>query len=411
MKRRSISIAIVLVILVAAWPAFGQGRDRTEQIQQRENIRQRWENMSEEERDKLRAEMRERRERWQDMSEEEREKFRAEMRERVGPMPRGLGREEQLKAIEIIQDQAAALKASIEAVRRPEGKELSEEERAELREKFSKANKQRQNAIKTIEEQLAKLKGPTPPRAEPQGFVRELRAIHELALKEKAEETAKRLAGLIERYERESGGRPREAEREPGQRPEQRPPRERPARPKRDVEGAADSSRKAPALRLTSFSGKTVDLSEYRGKIVVLEWLNFECPFVMYHYKQPNTMVKLANKYKDRNVVWFAVNSTSHTTPEANIDFAEKYKLPYLILDDRSGEVGRAYGAKTTPHMYIIDTEGNMIYAGAIDDSPMGKKEEGVINYVDKALAELTSGRPVSTASSEPYGCTVKYAK
>jgi peroxiredoxin len=416
MKMRSISIAIILAILVAAWTAFGQSRDRTEQRQQRENIRQRWENMSEEEREKLRTEMQERRERWQDMSEEEREKFRAEMRERVGPMPRGLGREEQLKAIEIIQEQAAELKASIEAIRRPEGKEgyqeVSEEERAELREKFAKANKQRQNAIRAIEEQLAKLKGPIPPRAEPQGFVRELREIHELALKEKAEETAKRLAGLIERYERESGGRPGEGQREPGQRPEQRPPRERPERPKRDVEGAAtDSSRKAPALRLTSFSGKTVALSDYSGKIVVLEWLNFECPFVMYHYKQPNTMVKLANEYKDKNVVWFAVNSTSHTTPEANIDFAEKYKLPYLILDDRSGEVGRAYGAKTTPHIYIIDTGGNIVYAGAIDNSPMGKKEEGVINYVDKALAELTNGKPVSTPSSEPYGCSVKYAR
>jgi peroxiredoxin len=413
MKRHLISTVVVLAVLMVAWTAFGQGERRTRQRQQSENMRQRFENMSEEEREKFRAEMRKRRERWEQMSEEEREKFRGEMRKRSGPMPWRLGREEQLKAIEIIQEQAAKLKAAIEATRRPEGRrrsqELSEEERAKLRERFAEASKQRQSAIKAIEEQLAKLRGPTPPRAEPPGSIRELRAIRELALKEEAEETAERLAKLIARYQRESGGRPRE----PGQKPQkrQRPPRERPARPKRDVEGAAVSDKKAPALRLTSFCGKTVNLSDYRGKIVVLEWLNFECPFVMYHYKQPNTMVKLANKYKDDNVVWLAVNSTSHTTPEANDDFAEKYKLPYPILDDRSGKVGHAYGAKTTPHMYVINTTGNIVYAGAIDNSPMGKKKEGVINYVDKALAELTDGKRVSTRNTKPYGCSVKYPR
>ena len=424
MKRYLISIVIVLAVLVTAWTAFGQGERKTRQRQQFEGMRQRFENMSEEEREKLRAEMRERRERFQDMSEEEKEKFRAEMRKRMGPMPPRLGREEQLKAIEVIQKQAAKLKASMEAARRPEGRrrsqDLSEEERAKLRERFAKASKQRQNAIKAIEEQLAKLKGPTPPRAEPQGAVRELQAIHQLALKEKAEGTAKRLARLIARYQRgpqrESGGRPRGPgrEREPGQRPQgpERAPRERPARPRRDVEGAAAvSSKKAPALRLTSFCGKTVNLSDYKGKIVVLEWLNFECPFVKYHYEKTNTMIDLANKYKDENVVWLAVNSTSHTTPEANNGFAEKHKLPYLILDDRSGKVGRAYGAETTPHMYVINATGNIVYAGAIDNSPMGNKKEGVINYVDNALAELTAGKPVSTRESKPYGCSVKYPR
>ncbi|MHC4174121.1 MAG: redoxin domain-containing protein [Planctomycetota bacterium] len=425
MKKHLISIVVVLAVLMVAWTAFGQGERRTRQRQQSENMRQRFENMSEEEREKFRAEMRERRERYENMSEEEREKFRAEMRKRGGPMPRRLGREEQLKAIEIIQEQAAKLKAAIEATRGPEGRrrsqDLSEEERTKLREKFAEASKRRQNAIRAIEEQLAKLRGPMPPGAEPPGSIREMRAIRELALKENAEETAKRLEKLIAGYQRgpqrESGGRQRGPgrEREPGQRPQgpDRPPRERPARPKRDVEGAAAavSDKKAPALRLTSFCGKTVNLSDYRGKIVVLEWLNFECPFVMYHYKQPNTMVKLANKYKDDNVVWLAVNSTSHTTPEANNDFAEKHKLSYLILDDRSGKVGHTYGAKTTPHMYVINARGNIVYAGAIDNSPMGKKREGVINYVDKTLAELTDGKPVSTRNTKPYGCSVKYAR
>jgi len=419
MKRHQISIVIVLAVLVTAWTAFGQREGRSRQKQQFEDMRQRWENMSEEEREKLRAEMRERRHRWQDRSEEEREKFRAEMQQRMGPMPPRLGREEQLEAIEVIQQQAAELKASMEAMRRPEGRRRSEEQRSELRERFAEANRQRQNAIKAIEEQLAKLKGPTPPREAVQPSVRELQAIRQLALKENAEETAERLERLIARYQRQSGARQREPGRErPGREPEQRPqrrerpPRERPARPGRDVEGAAAvSSKKAPAFRLTSFCGETADLSDYRGKIVVLEWLNFECPFVMYHYRQPNTMVRLANKYKDDNVVWLAVNSTSHTTAEANKDFAEKHKLPYLILDDRSGEVGHAYGAKTTPHMYVIDARGNIVYEGAIDNSPMGNRKEGVINYVDQALTELTSGKAVSTPSTKPYGCSVKYPR
>ena len=131
----------------------------------------------------------------------------------------------------------------------------------------------------------------------------------------------------------------------------------------------------------------------------------------MYHYEKTNTMVDLANKYKDKNVVWLAVNSTSHTTPEQNKAYVAEHKIPYPILDDRSGKVGRAYGATNTPHMFVIDTSGNIVYAGGIDNSPMGEKGEDALNYVDKALAELTSGKPVSTASAKPYGCNVKYAK
>lgn len=167
---------------------------------------------------------------------------------------------------------------------------------------------------------------------------------------------------------------------------------------------------KAPEFTLTNYDGKTTSLSDYKNKIVVLEWFNYECPFVKYHYEKVNTMVELANKYRDKNVVWLAINSTKHLTTEKSKDFAKKYKLPYPILDDRSGKVGRAYGAKTTPHMFIIDTKGSIVYDGAIDNSPLGKKKEGVINYVDKALAELTAGKVVSTPNTKPYGCSVKYA-
>jgi peroxiredoxin len=121
-------------------------------------------------------------------------------------------------------------------------------------------------------------------------------------------------------------------------------------------------------------------------------------------------MATLAKKYQSKNVVWLAVNSTNHTTPKANKAFAEKHKLPFPILDDRSGKVGRAYGARTTPHIFIINPRGRIVYNGAIDDSPMGKKKEGVVNYVDNVLAELTAGKAVSISNTKSYGCSVKYA-
>jgi len=425
MKRYVISIGVVLVVLLGAWSAFaqregrttgsrGQGREGMGMFQmlspeEAARMRERWPNMSEEEREKFRAKMRER---WQNMSEEERESLRAQLRERFGARGLRMGREEQLKAIEAIQEQVAKLKAAIEAMpgreERSRWRDLSEEERTKLRERMGGVFRERQQAIGAIEEQIAKLRGPRPPSAESQERIRELRAIHALAVEEKAEKTAERLQRLIARYQRESGDRPRE----PGQRPERldRPPRERPERPRGDVEGA-DSGKRAPAFTLTSFDGKTVNLSDYRGKIVVLEWLNFECPYSLYHHETTDTMVSLANKYKNKNVVWFAINSTSHTTPEANITFASRYKLPYMILDDRPGTVGHAYGAVTTPHMYIIDPRGNLVYEGAIDNSPLGRKKEGVINYVDKALAELTAGKDISTKNTKPYGCTVKYPR
>jgi peroxiredoxin len=170
---------------------------------------------------------------------------------------------------------------------------------------------------------------------------------------------------------------------------------------------------KAPGFTLKSFDGKEISLSDYKGKIVVLEWFNDECPFVKYHYDMVNAMVTLANKYRAKNIVWLAINSTNHTTPEQNKEFSAKHNLPFPILDDRPGKVGRAYGATNTPHMFIIDAKGNIVYEGAIDNSPMGKIPEGekLTNYVDKALAELTSGKAVSMPKTQPYGCSVKYAR
>jgi peroxiredoxin len=230
-----------------------------------------------------------------------------------------------------------------------------------------------------------------------------LRAIHELAVKEKATETAKSIENLIARYQGQAPGRDRPSQ--------PRPRGERPQRPGRP--GQADAGRRARPFALQTFDGKTVNLADYRGKTVVLEWLNFECPFVQHHYDKAKTMVGLANKYKDKGVVWLAINSTSHTKPADNTAFAAKQKLPYPLLDDRSGKVGRAYGAKSTPHIFIINAAGAIAYEGAIDNSPLGKTPAGQkpVNYVDKALTELVAGKEVSTPGTKPYGCSVKYAK
>ena len=392
MKKYLILIVAVMVVLAVTWTSLGQNAERAgARVQeQRGNMRQRFENMS----------------------EAEREKFRPELRESFGAGRPVTGRQEQLKAIEAIEKQVAKLKAAVQSTGtedRSRWRDLSEEERTKLRERMVKAGQERQRAIRAIEQQLATLRGPGRPQAGRQPSIGELRTIHNLAVKEKATKTAQRLERLIARYQSEpGGGRQRETQRKPERL--ERPKRERPARQEKDV--PEDSSgKRAPSFELSSFDGETVSLSEYRGKFVVLEWFNFECPLSLYHYETKNTMVELAKKYKSKNVVWLAVNSTNHTTPEPNKTFAKRHKLPYLILDDRSGKVGKAYGAQTTPHMYIINPRGRIVYEGAIDDSPLGQKKEGVVNYVDNALAELTAGKAVSTPKTKPYGCTVKYAR
>jgi murein L,D-transpeptidase YcbB/YkuD len=238
MKRCIIAAAIVLAVLAVAWTTFGQDRPGARQGEGFEAIRQRIQNMSPEEREKFRADMLERRKRWEGMSEAEREKFRAEMLERFGSGGRPLGSEDQLKAIKAIEEQVAKLKAAVTEGAGPQARQrlrdLSEEQRAKLREKMAAAMRQRQQTIRAIEEQLAKLRGAGQPRQQPAMPVRELRAIHELAVKEKASKTADRLEKLIARYQREPRDRPQEpAERRP--RP-QREPGERPATRERNRE-------------------------------------------------------------------------------------------------------------------------------------------------------------------------------
>ena len=252
-----------------------------------------------------------------------------------------------------------------------------------------------------LQQQIAALKG------DHQRLVTTLRAIHETAVKENAPETAGKVEGLIRQREETYQNALRRLEQQ-----QQRLQRAG-MRTARGPGGDPGRGRRAPDFTLQSFDGKTVKLSDYDDKIVVLEWFNFECPFSKYHYETVQTMANLAEKYKDEGVVWFAVNSTNHTTPAANQQFSSKQKLPFPILDDRSGEVGRKYGAKTTPHMFVIDTDGTIVYDGAIDNAPLGRQQGGGarVNYVDKALSELTAGGNVGTPSNQPYGCSVKYAR
>ncbi len=170
---------------------------------------------------------------------------------------------------------------------------------------------------------------------------------------------------------------------------------------------------KAPDFTLTNYDGKTVKLSDYAGKIVVLEWFNYECPFARYNYEKTSVVNDLVNKFKDKGVVFLAINSTGHETIAKDKEFAIQYKVSHPILDDSKGTVGKAYGAQTTPHTFIIDTKGNIVYSGAFDNAPLGKVPEGAqyVNYIDKALTELTAGKIVSIAETKPYGCSVKYGK
>jgi peroxiredoxin len=171
----------------------------------------------------------------------------------------------------------------------------------------------------------------------------------------------------------------------------------------------------APGFTVTDLTGKPVNLADYKGKTVVLEWHNFGCPFVQKHYRSGN-MQALQKKYAN-DVVWLAVSSTSRTASDYYEPAAISAQLksfdarPADFLMDEPGAVGRAYGAKTTPHMFIIDAKGNVVYNGAIDDRRSTDVADVKIakNYVAAALDEIKAGKPVSTPSTTPYGCNVHY--
>jgi peroxiredoxin len=173
----------------------------------------------------------------------------------------------------------------------------------------------------------------------------------------------------------------------------------------------------APGFSLSGADGATHALDAYRGKTVVLEWLNHDCPFVRKHYGSGN-MQKLQKTYTSKGVVWLSVISSApgqqgHLEgPQALAITKEKGAAPTAVLLDPSGAVGRAYGAKTTPHMFVIDARGRLVYNGAIDDKPSTDVADvaAAANYVAGALDETLAGKAVTKATSPPYGCGIKYA-
>jgi peroxiredoxin len=172
----------------------------------------------------------------------------------------------------------------------------------------------------------------------------------------------------------------------------------------------------APDFSLRDVNGKQIRLSEFRGRHVVVEWFNAGCPFVQKHYETGN-MQAVQKRYTDQGVVWLAINST-HPKSADYRDTARSQALlrdwkmaPTALALDEDGRVGQSFGAKATPHMFVLDPKGRVVYAGAIDDKATWKHEDvkTARNLVAAALDESLAGKPVSTASTAPYGCSVKY--
>ncbi|MGA7391941.1 MAG: thioredoxin family protein [Terrimicrobiaceae bacterium] len=182
------------------------------------------------------------------------------------------------------------------------------------------------------------------------------------------------------------------------------------------VYAAPEVGKPAPNFSLKDLLGKEHDLSDLKGKYVVLEWVNFGCPFVKKHYGSEN-MQKLQEEFVDKGVVWLSICSSApgkqgNETPEAAKKGLAKFgshASAYLV--DEDGKVGKLYNARTTPQMFVLNPEGVLIYAGAIDDKPTPKPETVAVakNYVKAAFNEATSGKPVAVPSTKPYGCSVKY--
>ncbi len=170
--------------------------------------------------------------------------------------------------------------------------------------------------------------------------------------------------------------------------------------------------KEAPAFTLSDHRGKSVSLADYKGKVVVLEWFNPGCPFVVRHMND-KTMTTTAKKHPE--VVWLGINSTArdhkdYRTPAELAAWAKGAGISYPLLLDTDGAVGKSYGAKTTPHMFVIDPSGKVAYAGAIDDDPSGRSElTKRKNYVDLALTSLKRGEKPAENATKSYGCSVKY--
>ncbi|MCA9294671.1 MAG: thioredoxin family protein [Phycisphaerales bacterium] len=170
----------------------------------------------------------------------------------------------------------------------------------------------------------------------------------------------------------------------------------------------------APEFKLTTIDGKAISLSDYKGKTVVLMWFSPKCPFVVKHFadKDNQTFNTMYNDYKDKDVVFLAINSAKPTHAYGDVatnkSTIKEWNFQWPVLMDGDGTVGRLYGARTTPEMFVINKDGVIAYHGAIDNdgSPKGP---GDVNYVRQALDEVLAGETVSNSETRPYGCSVKY--
>lgn len=180
---------------------------------------------------------------------------------------------------------------------------------------------------------------------------------------------------------------------------------------------AVENGKMAPEFTLKSHEGKDVSLADFKGKYVVLEWYNKDCPFVRKHYDPKNMQGLQGNFNMEKEVVWLNIISSAPgnqgylTAQEAAENYKKEGKKSFKVLLDPTGKVGRTYGAKTTPHMYIIDKKGMLAYQGAIDSNPSYKSSDikGAKNYVSEAFSALLEERAVAQAKTKPYGCSVKY--
>lgn len=179
---------------------------------------------------------------------------------------------------------------------------------------------------------------------------------------------------------------------------------------------AVETGKPAENFTLADLDGKSHSLADFKGKYVVLEWYNSDCPFVKKHYESGN-MQKLQKEYTGKDVVWLSINSSAagkqghYTADEYKKIAAENKTAPTALLLDHDGKVGKLYAAKTTPHIYIINPEGTLIYQGAIDSkaSPSADDIATSENYVKTTLDAAMAGKPVATDTTKPYGCSVKY--
>ncbi|MBA3848988.1 MAG: thioredoxin family protein [Opitutus sp.] len=181
---------------------------------------------------------------------------------------------------------------------------------------------------------------------------------------------------------------------------------------------APEVGRAAPDFTLTDIHGQSRSLSSYKGKTVVLEWVNPECPFVVKHYDKSGNMPATQKAAADDGVVWLSINS-GHPGAQGDFDKAKVEAwmkrvgaAPSAYFRDQDGKIGKLYDARTTPHMFVINPQGTLVYAGGIDDIRSANPDDiaKATNFVKAALADLKAGKEVRTKTSRPYGCSVKYA-